>query len=204
MVQPVKRVFNFHWISGIQGWYFSFYPLLRSWFKLRGLGFVHFFLGIEVKSITIGLLLSQHKYELDIIQREGMAYCKPVDTPLSTLSKLGIMHGTLHSDLTRYRQIVGALQYLTFTRPNICYTFNKVCQFMHVPTEDHWAVVKRILHYLQATTFYGLHITRDSSLSFHGFTNSVVYIFLVLPLFHGNLGNNTLLLGLLQRHNTKP
>jgi histone deacetylase 1/2 len=101
-----------------------------------------------------------------------MAYCKPVDTPLSTLSKLGIMHGTLHSDLTRYRQIVGALQYLTFTRPNICYTFNKVCQFMHVPTKDHWAAVKHILRYLQATTFYGLHITRDSSLSFHGFTNA--------------------------------
>jgi hypothetical protein len=174
-------------------------------------------LGIEVKSITIGLLLSQHKYALDIIQREGMAYCKPVDTPLSTSSKLGIMHGTLHSDLTRYRQIVGALQYLTFTRPNICYTFNKVCQFMHVPTENHWAAVKRILRYLQATTFYGLHITRDSSLSFHGSLmligltiflienqQVVILCILVLPLFHGNPGNNTLLLGLLQRHNTKP
>jgi len=93
-------------------------------------------------------LLSQHKYALDIIQRAGMASCKPVDTPLSTSSKLGIVPGTLHSDPTRYRQIVGALQYLTFTRPDICYAINKVCQFMHASTDDHWAAVKRILRYL--------------------------------------------------------
>jgi len=98
--------------------------LLRSGFKLRDLGSVHLLLGIEVKSTAIGVLLSQYKNALDIIQREGMAYCKLVDTPLS---KLGIMHGTFHSDLTRYKQIVEALQYLTFTIPNICYTINKVC-----------------------------------------------------------------------------
>jgi len=122
--------------------------LLQTEFKLRDLGYVHFFLGIEVKPTAMGLLLSQHKYALDIIQRAGMASCKPVDTPLSTSSKLGIVPGTLHSDPTRYRQIVGALQYLTFTRPDICYAINKVCQFMHASTDDHWAAVKRILRYL--------------------------------------------------------
>ena len=43
---------------------------------------------------------------------------------------------------------------------------------MHVPTEDHWSAVKRILRYLQATTTYGLHIIRDSPLSLHGFTDT--------------------------------
>ena len=42
--------------------------LLSSEFKLRDLGSAHFFLGIEVKSTSMGLLLSQHKYTLDIIQ----------------------------------------------------------------------------------------------------------------------------------------
>jgi hypothetical protein len=111
--------------------------LLQTEFKFRDLGSVHFFLGIEVKPTAMGILLSQHKYALDIIQRVGMASCKPVDTPLSTSSKLGIVPGTLHSDPTRYRQIVGALRYLTFTRPDICYAVNKVCQFMHAPTDDH-------------------------------------------------------------------
>jgi len=86
-------------------------------------------------------------------------------------SKLGLVLGTLYSDPTWYCQIVGALQYLTFTGPDICYAINKVCQVMHAPTEDHWFAIKRILRYLQATTTYGLHITRDSLLSLHGFTN---------------------------------
>ena len=93
--------------------------LLQSELKLRDLDSAHFFLGIEVKPTAMGILLSQHKYALDIIKRAGMTSCKPVDTPLSASSKLGLIPGTLYSDPTRYRQIIGALQYLTFTRPDI-------------------------------------------------------------------------------------
>jgi histone deacetylase 1/2 len=51
-------------------------------------------------------------------------------------------------DATRYRSIVGALPYLTLTRPDIAYSVNKVCQFLHAPTTVHWATVKRIIRYL--------------------------------------------------------
>ena len=68
----------------------------------------------------------------------NMTSCKPVDTHLSISPKLGIVPDTLHSDPTQYGQIVGAMHYLTFTRPEICYAVNKVCQLMHAPTEDHW------------------------------------------------------------------
>ena len=57
-------------------------------------------------------------------------------------------------------------------RPDICFVVNRVCQFMHAPIDFYWGVVKRILHYLQGTTTYGLHITRNSSFALHGFTNS--------------------------------
>jgi hypothetical protein len=57
--------------------------LLQTEFKLRDLGYVNFFLGIEVKPTAMGIMLSQHKYALDIIQRAGMASCKPVDTSLN-------------------------------------------------------------------------------------------------------------------------
>jgi hypothetical protein len=77
--------------------------LLSLKFKLRDLGSIQFFLGIEVKSISMGLLLSQHKYTFDIIQRAGMTSCKPVATPPSTSSKLSIASGTPYSDPTRYR-----------------------------------------------------------------------------------------------------
>jgi hypothetical protein len=76
--------------------------LLSSEFKLRNLGSVHYFLGIEVQSTSIGLILRQHKYILDILTRAGMLSCKPVDTLIST-SKATILPDPLFSDATRFR-----------------------------------------------------------------------------------------------------
>jgi hypothetical protein len=145
--------------------------LLSSKFKLRDLGVVHYFLGIEVQSTSIGLMLRQHKYIHDILTRVGMTSCKPVDTLVSP-SKVILLPDHSFSDPTRFRQIMGALQYLMFTRPDICFAVNRVCQFMHAPTDSHWVVVKRILRYLKGTTSYGFHITRGSSFALHGFTDA--------------------------------
>jgi len=77
------------------------------------------------------------------------------------------------SDPTRFYQIVGALQYLTFTRLDICFVVNEVCQFMHAPTNSHWVVVKRILRYLKGTISYGFLITRGFFFfSLHGFIDA--------------------------------
>jgi len=119
----------------------------------------------------MGLMLRQHKYTLDILTRSGMLSCKPVDTPIST-SKATILPDPLFSNATRFRQIVSALQYLTFMRLDICFAVNNICQFMHALTDFHWPAVKRILYYLKGTTTHGLHITRSSSFTLHGFTNA--------------------------------
>jgi len=76
---------------------------LNSEFKIRDLGSVHYFLGIEVTKTAMGLMLSQHKYTLDIIRRAGMSLCKAADTPASSSSKLLLTSDTLYSDPTRYR-----------------------------------------------------------------------------------------------------
>jgi len=119
----------------------------------------------------MGLMLRRHKYILDILTRAVMLSCKPVDTPIFT-SKATILPDPLFSDATRFRQIMGALRYLTFTRPNICFAVNRVYQFMHASTYSHWVTVKRILRYLQGTTSHGLHITRSSFFALHGFTDA--------------------------------
>jgi hypothetical protein len=135
---------------------------LREDFALKDLGKLHYFLGIEVKEENAGITLSQRKYAQDLLTRVGMVGCKPCTTPLSASEKLSSYEGTPLSskDSTRYRSIVGALQYLTLTRPDLSYAVNQVCQFLRAPTSTHWAAVKRILRYIKHTINLGLHIQK--------------------------------------------
>ncbi|KAJ0683370.1 putative RNA-directed DNA polymerase [Helianthus annuus] len=72
----------------------------------------------------------------------------------------------------RYRQTVGALQYATLSRPDIAFAVNKVCQFMHAPTENHWAGVKRILCYLKGTVNLGLLFRHNTGSRLQAFSDS--------------------------------
>ena len=94
---------------------------------------------------------------LDIIERAGMSSCKPCSTPVVTCSKLSA-DGSPVDDPTHYRSLAGALQYLTFTRPNIAYAVQQVCLYMHDTRGPHLLVVKRIIRYLQGTLDFGLFL----------------------------------------------
>jgi len=89
-----------------------------------------------------------------------MDKCHPVDTPLCSSEKLSIEDGNkLRSeDATKYRSVVGALQYLTLTRPDISFAINKVCQFLHSPITIHWSAVKRILRYIKGPSNLALSL----------------------------------------------
>lgn len=126
---------------------------------MKDLGDLHFFLGIEAKRTSTALVLTQTKYTLDLLTRTHMQDSKPCPTPLASGSKLSAYDGAPLSDATEYRSIVGALQYLTLTRPDICYAVNQVCQFMHAFTTVLLRVVKRILRYLKGSLGLGLTIT---------------------------------------------
>ncbi|KAI3830313.1 hypothetical protein L1987_04451 [Smallanthus sonchifolius] len=75
-------------------------------------------------------------------------------------------------DPSRYRQTVGALQYATLPRPDYAFAVNKVCQFMHAPTENHWAGVKRILRFLKGALNLGLWIRHNTGYQLQAFSNS--------------------------------
>lgn len=147
---------------------------LQGEFALKDLGDLHYFLGIEVSKVNNGIVLSQDKYATDLLKRVGMSDCKPVSTPLSTSEKLSLHEGTLlgSNDGTQYRSIVGALQYLTLTRPDIAFPVNKVCQFLHAPTTVHWMAVKRILRYIKHCTRLGLKIYKSSSTLVSAFSDA--------------------------------
>ena len=90
-------------------------------FSLNDPGVLHYFLGKEVTPVYNGIILSQGKYIADTTRRIGMNDCKPVTTSLSTSEKLSMTEGEIlgGEDSTRYKSIVGALQYPTLTRPDI-------------------------------------------------------------------------------------
>ncbi|XP_020222461.1 uncharacterized protein LOC109804946 [Cajanus cajan] len=68
--------------------------------------------------------------------------------------------------------IVGALQYLTITRPDIVYTVNKLCQFMHNPLDVHWKETKRLLWYLKGTLHHGLHYKKTTDTEIYAYCDS--------------------------------
>jgi hypothetical protein len=107
-------------------------------FALKELDNLHYFFGIEVKKLNDEIMLSQDKYA-NVLTRAGMMMCKAANTPLATRDKLALHIGSPlgPNDATRYRSIVVALQYLTLTRPDIAFVVNKVCQFLHSPTDAH-------------------------------------------------------------------
>ncbi|KAG9444931.1 hypothetical protein H6P81_016271 [Aristolochia fimbriata] len=137
---------------------------LQREFSIKDLGALHYFLGIEVTSLQSGLHLAHTKYTTDILSRLGLSEVKPLSTPIVTGSKLSKYEGTPLSDPSLYRGTIGALQYLTLTRPDIQYAVNQACQFQQNPTGIHWSAVKRILHYLKGTLNYGLVIHPSSDL----------------------------------------
>nr|XP_045086327.1 uncharacterized mitochondrial protein AtMg00810-like [Aegilops tauschii subsp. strangulata] len=135
-------------------------------FAVKDLGQHHFFLGIEVAHQSRGsLAFTQKKYSLDLLRRAGMLKCKPSPAPMSSTDTLSAADGALlfPEDATEYRSIVGGLQYLTITRPDLSFAVNRVCQYLHAPTDVHRSAVKRILRYVRLTVSFGLHLRPSSS-----------------------------------------
>jgi hypothetical protein len=146
---------------------------LRLEFTLNDLGPLNYFLGIEVKLSSDVIVLTQEEYIGDILRRVGMQDCKVMRTSLLADEKLSLSDGDslTSDDATNYRSMVGALQYPTLTRPDISFSVNKICQFLHALTTAHWSVVKRILRYLHGTCGLGILIRRSSSLLLSAFSD---------------------------------
>nr|GEU54164.1 retrotransposon protein, putative, unclassified [Tanacetum cinerariifolium] len=115
-------------------------------FSMMNLGSLNYFLGISAIRTTSRLTLSQSKYASELIKRACMLNYNPCKTPFDSEKKLG-HEGTPVSDPTLYRSLVGALQYLTFTRTGLSYDVQQLYLYMHDPQEPHLNALKRVLRY---------------------------------------------------------
>eukprot|EP00253_Pinus_taeda_P002014 PITA_02014 len=84
-------------------------------FEMADLGYVHYYLGIEVTQHPKSIFLSQKKYIGDLFNRFGMIECNPLTTPMEQNLKLTSIEGKEFEDATKCRQLVGSLNYLTTT-----------------------------------------------------------------------------------------
>jgi hypothetical protein len=120
---------------------------LQQEFAMKDLGKLHYFLGVTVEPRQTSLL-HQRQYALDILERAGMTDCKPCSTPVDTQAKLSATLGDPVADPTTYQSLAGALQNLTFSRPDLTYVVQQICLYMHDPWVSHLATLKRLLRYV--------------------------------------------------------
>ncbi|RVX10738.1 Retrovirus-related Pol polyprotein from transposon RE2 [Vitis vinifera] len=94
-------------------------------FSLKDMGNLSFFLGVEVIPTHAGLFLSQHQYICDLLSTTNMLGAKDVSTPLSTTAFLKLFDGTAPVDSTDFRRVIGSLQYLSLTQPDISFALTR-------------------------------------------------------------------------------
>ena len=127
-------------------------------FEFKDLGALSYFLGIQIIPTQFGLTLCQSKYASDILHRFHMENAKPTKSPCCPSTRLTPCEGSLLPDPSEYRRMVGALQYLTFTRSDLSFSVHQLCQFMQHLTTSHFDPAKRLLRYVRGTLHFGIHI----------------------------------------------
>ncbi|CAM8883002.1 unnamed protein product [Rhodiola kirilowii] len=128
---------------------------LQTQFNTKDLGRLRYFLGVEVSRSKKGIFLSQRKYVLDLLSETCKIGAKPCSTPMIPHLQL-TKSGELFDDPERCRRLVGKLNYLRMTRPDIAYPVSVVSQYMSSPTVDHWKAVEQILGYLKGSPGRGI------------------------------------------------
>ena len=150
----------------------SFIAQLSQHFKIHDLGPTTQLLGIKIDRdrSNHSISLSQRQYCLDILDRFGMADCKPISTPMEPglrLSRTQSPQDAQESATMRqtpYLSAVGALMYLaTTTRPDIAYTVGVLARFNSNPGWAHWLAVKHLLCYIKGTLDYSITYSPDPS-----------------------------------------
>ncbi|CAN1170498.1 Retrovirus-related Pol polyprotein from transposon TNT 1-94 [Linum perenne] len=145
---------------------------LAKEFEIKDLGELKYFLGMEVSRSQQGIVISQRKYVLDLLNEVGMTDCRPIDTPMEQNKQLKQTDDIPAVDKRRYQRLVGRLIYLAHTRPDIAFAVGIVSQHMHSPNEEHMEMVVRILRYLKQSPGKGIQFKKDSKRGISVYTDA--------------------------------
>eukprot|EP00253_Pinus_taeda_P020910 PITA_20910 len=150
----------------------DFKAVMKSEFEMADLGFLRYFLGIEVDQSENGVFISQDKYVEAVLKRFNMQNSKAAVTPTVVGLKLTKEDSSKDFDPKLYKSIVGSLMYLTVTRPDIMHVVSLISRFMERPKETHWQAAKKILRYVNGTKGFGILYSSSESFMLKGYTDS--------------------------------
>ncbi|GJZ55754.1 retrovirus-related pol polyprotein from transposon TNT 1-94 [Tanacetum coccineum] len=148
-----------------------FEKLMHSKFEISMMGELKFFLGIQIHQSPRGIFINQAKYAQEILKKHGMTSCDSIGTPMATKSLDADLNST-HVDQIKYRSMVGALMYLTASRPDIVHATCYCARYQARPTKKHLTAVKRIFRYLKDTINMGLWYPKDTNFKLTAFSYS--------------------------------
>nr|GFA41027.1 retrovirus-related Pol polyprotein from transposon TNT 1-94 [Tanacetum cinerariifolium] len=148
-----------------------FEKLIHIKFEMSMMGELEFFLGIQIHQSPRGIFINQAKYAQEILVKHVMTSCDGIGTPMATEHLDVDLNGT-PVDQMKYCSKVGALMYLTASRPDIMHATCYCARYQAQPTEKHLTAIKRIFRYLKDTIHMGLRYPKDTGFELTAFSDS--------------------------------
>ncbi|KAE8729685.1 hypothetical protein F3Y22_tig00003435pilonHSYRG00123 [Hibiscus syriacus] len=152
--------------------YSNFKQEMMKVFEMTNLGFISYFLVMEIKQWQGEVFICQKKYAKEILKKFQMEECKATNTPINQREKLCKEDVADKVDEGYFRSLIGCLMYLTATRPNILNAVSILSRFMHCASELHLKAAKRVIRYVKGTSDFGIKFKRCKEFKLVGFSDS--------------------------------